>query len=368
MISTDSESGLTSPQHSITNNCKSPVRVDVLESMTTSCSTQESIKLTIRTKDAKICSNRFEKSNASISNASSSLNKHSKLENVGESSRAARASRRNQQKNKFQNETDSIEKTQKLKSSPQPGSEHYELYCTLASPDRDGVEKIQSTTNEIKEQQRSSDTEIKTKLHIYVEPEQYNEEESDIGNTFDMNSKSSLYNKSSKTSSVLRCIGQKHKNSSVENTACSSAKYVCNEENNVLESETLSDKSTKQDDMNVVTTTVNYNDEYDKPESSNWYGGNKPEIHQSTSVDNNSLPIEAISIDVKTETTPVETPPTPSVKLVISKKKGSIFKSRALVNDGSNTNSKKRHVYRHKCWQFDEQVRIISLAHAFINE
>lgn len=34
----------------------------------------------------------------------------------------------------------------------------------------------------------------------------------------------------------------------------------------------------------------------------------------------------------------------PSVKLVISKKKGSIFKSRALVNDAGN----KRHVYKHK--------------------
>lgn len=42
----------------------------------------------------------------------------------------------------------------------------------------------------------------------------------------------------------------------------------------------------------------------------------------------------------------------PSVKLVISKKKGSIFKSRALVNETGN----KRHVYKHK-WEDDDKEK-----------
>lgn len=42
----------------------------------------------------------------------------------------------------------------------------------------------------------------------------------------------------------------------------------------------------------------------------------------------------------------------PSVKLVITKKKGSIFKSRSLVNDGPGAAGKKRHLYKHK-WADD---------------
>lgn len=44
----------------------------------------------------------------------------------------------------------------------------------------------------------------------------------------------------------------------------------------------------------------------------------------------------------------------PSVKLVISKKKGSIFKSRALVNETGN----KRHVYKHK-WEDDDKEKTV---------
>ena len=47
--------------------------------------------------------------------------------------------------------------------------------------------------------------------------------------------------------------------------------------------------------------------------------------------------------------------PTPIVsKLVISKKKGSIFKSRALVKDDDN-NKKRQHLYKHK-WENDEEM------------
>lgn len=42
----------------------------------------------------------------------------------------------------------------------------------------------------------------------------------------------------------------------------------------------------------------------------------------------------------------------PSVKLVISKKKGSIFKSRAIEADSGESIKQKRHVYKHK-WDDD---------------
>lgn len=42
----------------------------------------------------------------------------------------------------------------------------------------------------------------------------------------------------------------------------------------------------------------------------------------------------------------------PSVKLVISKKKGSIFKSRAIDADSGESIKQKRHVYKHK-WDDD---------------
>lgn len=42
----------------------------------------------------------------------------------------------------------------------------------------------------------------------------------------------------------------------------------------------------------------------------------------------------------------------PSVKLVISKKKGSIFKSRAIEGDSGESIKQKRHVYKHK-WDDD---------------
>lgn len=48
----------------------------------------------------------------------------------------------------------------------------------------------------------------------------------------------------------------------------------------------------------------------------------------------------------------------PSVKLVISKKKGSIFKSRALVNETEGGCGNKRHVYKHK-WEDDDKEKAV---------
>lgn len=45
----------------------------------------------------------------------------------------------------------------------------------------------------------------------------------------------------------------------------------------------------------------------------------------------------------------------PSVKLVISKKKGSIFKSRAIDGESGESKKQKRHVYKHK-WDIDDEL------------
>lgn len=45
----------------------------------------------------------------------------------------------------------------------------------------------------------------------------------------------------------------------------------------------------------------------------------------------------------------------PSVKLVISKKKGSIFKSRAIDGESGESKKQKRHVYKHK-WDVDDEL------------
>lgn len=57
---------------------------------------------------------------------------------------------------------------------------------------------------------------------------------------------------------------------------------------------------------------------------------------------------QEIPIKVSDEPTPIVS------KLVISKKKGSIFKSRALVKDDDN-NKKRQHLYKHK-WENDEEM------------
>lgn len=318
---------------------------DALESTSTSTSfpVQEAIKLTIRTKDVKLCSSRYEKTHSKID--PNAVNKHSKIESGGESSRAARASRRNQQKNK----DDTVAKTEKRKSSPQPGSENYELYRTLASP-VDKEEEINESN--VNDSQAFSNTQNRSE----VTGNDVNSVDVMEHNSEDVSGMSSVdkiisYSKNTKA----RVIGQKHKNVSLDNSSCSLAKNKCTVEDQPHDFGSHGGDDTNHDDLNTVTTTVNYS-ENDKV--SNWCEpneSNKP-TKQDAIVEQNSSQIEnPPEANILSETQP------PSVKLVISKKKGSIFKSRALVNDGSNSNGKKRHVYRHKTWQFDEQVSKIFL-------
>lgn len=66
-------------------------------------------------------------------------------------------------------------------------------------------------------------------------------------------------------------------------------------------------------------------------------------------------PVESIPESIPTNSVQTQDGPAPpSVKLVISKKKGSIFKSRALVNETGN----KRHVYKHK-WEDDDKEKAV---------
>lgn len=67
------------------------------------------------------------------------------------------------------------------------------------------------------------------------------------------------------------------------------------------------------------------------------------------------IPAEPESEPIPSNAVPAtESSVPPSVKLVISKKKGSIFKSRALVNETGN----KRHVYKHK-WEDDDKEKAV---------
>lgn len=69
---------------------------------------------------------------------------------------------------------------------------------------------------------------------------------------------------------------------------------------------------------------------------------------QKTSNNNDILPL----FEVDKLEKPEENFEKPSVKLVISKKKGSIFKSRAIEADSGESIKQKRHVYKHK-WDDD---------------
>lgn len=72
--------------------------------------------------------------------------------------------------------------------------------------------------------------------------------------------------------------------------------------------------------------------------------------HEQQKASNNNDTPNSFEIDQPEK--PEENFEKPSVKLVISKKKGSIFKSRAIDADSGESIKQKRHVYKHK-WDDD---------------
>lgn len=72
--------------------------------------------------------------------------------------------------------------------------------------------------------------------------------------------------------------------------------------------------------------------------------------HEQQKASNNNDISPSFEIDQAEK--PDDTFEKPSVKLVISKKKGSIFKSRAIDADSGESIKQKRHVYKHK-WDDD---------------
>lgn len=83
-----------------------------------------------------------------------------------------------------------------------------------------------------------------------------------------------------------------------------------------------------------------------KRQNQNQFNGSHEQ--QKTSNNNDISPSFEVDQPEKTE----ENFEKPSVKLVISKKKGSIFKSRAIEADSGESIKQKRHVYKHK-WDDD---------------
>lgn len=78
--------------------------------------------------------------------------------------------------------------------------------------------------------------------------------------------------------------------------------------------------------------------------------GNDDRSNTFNNNEKSSAPIEELS-ETKNE---IESDK-PSVKLVISKKKGSIFKSRAIDGESGESKKQKRHVYKHK-WDVDDEL------------
>lgn len=110
----------------------------------------------------------------------------------------------------------------------------------------------------------------------------------------------------------------------------------------------------ESDPVNSKTPDDSLEDDHIEPEESS-------EVIEDTQV--NKVSEKLVDLDKHTFKSPKrlisEGSPTqgdleekPSVKLVITKKKGSIFKSRSLVNDGPGAAGKKRHLYKHK-WADD---------------
>lgn len=119
-------------------------------------------------------------------------------------------------------------------------------------------------------------------------------------------------------------------------------------------------QSEKHTDLNTINLNVTFDETpptetYDeqkkvrgraKRQNQNQFNGS----HEQQKASNNNDISPSFEIDQPEKTD--DNFEKPSVKLVISKKKGSIFKSRAIDADSGESIKQKRHVYKHK-WDDD---------------
>lgn len=90
-----------------------------------------------------------------------------------------------------------------------------------------------------------------------------------------------------------------------------------------------------------------------KQQNQQFNGSNSSHELKTTASDNNAfLPSADQSEKTDGNTAGIDEFEEPSVKLVTSKEKGSIFRSRAIEGEAGENNKQKRHVYKHK-WDDD---------------
>lgn len=406
LLSTDSEEVLTSP-----NADRNPFADPIVDQPTeivprepeivsSPPSKQDGIKITIKCYYKDKAKSKSEPNSKSIDSVTDDAEKESS-QNI----RATRSSRRTQHKDTSSNEVGKG-------SSPPPGSDNYELYRTLASPESpqknlandnmqpndvpmedqniDPVELslaalnsgeqienlvtsndfrnpklLSPSNNDVQSLESSSGRAMRHRANI-----NYNEN----ANSFIDDITSTRFNKNP-AKSYSRRTKKKSESQATNNEAQLMDMSVSdNGAVNVPESltsphdeemstdearvvpDSVDSESTKvkNSKKNAQKSTFDFNDVQVKPDEPSDFNYEKNSKSNDKQCKNNDKHVFKSPKRLVSDSSPVsaEGEEKPSVKLVITKKKGSIFKSRSLVNDGPGATGKKRHLYKHK-WADD---------------
>lgn len=334
LLSTDSEDVLTSPtsdRHSFSEPISEPSETIVREPSPPP--KQESLKITIKCYSA----NKEKPKKAAIEEGDT---------------RVTRASRRNQHKDETPSNAPS--------ASPVPGTDNYELYRTLASPPEETPPPVAQVEPPAIENPQTDDVEMSPpNLEPGEPPESVPPPETQGGRAMrhrqNINYNENAINvideiTSAKLNKIpAKSYGRKGKKKNEQTEAPAEPippsespprpEAAAKDERFAdAESEPLKVKNNKRQ-----KSTFEFDDVPVEPESETKC--KSVEKHEFKSPKRLSDSAAAGEIEDK-----------PSVKLVITKKKGSIFKSRSLVNDGPGAAGKKRHLYKHK-WADDVSQR-----------
>ncbi|XP_077288257.1 cohesin release factor wings apart-like [Arctopsyche grandis] len=416
LLSTDSEEILTSPntdRNSFSDPCvdnsTESVVVREAETIASPPTKQESLKITI-----KCYSGNKEKSFKNKSDRINSKSTDVVTEDIDKESlqtaRATRSSRRNQHKE--------VNDEPVKGASPPPGSDNYELYRTLASPDSepphgdslndtslpntthsspnetandvelslavlDSGENLENTVNDIKHPkilspsaaERDNQSENSTgRAMRHRATINYNENANSFidditSSRFNKNPAKSYSRKTKKKSDASQAAVNEVQSMdtsspddaetvALESLPVPKISEVANEEASAAAGDVESEVTVVKNNKKTVvqkSSTFEFDDGPIEPDEPSDVVQEKSLKSSDKQLKNNSdrhvfkSPKRLIS-----DGSPVsaDNEEKPSVKLVITKKKGSIFKSRSLVNDGPGAAGKKRHLYKHK-WADD---------------
>lgn len=407
LLSTDSEEVLTSP-----NADRNPFADPIVdqppemiprdpEIVSSPPSKQDGIKITIKCYYKDKAKSKSEPNSKSIDSVTDDAEKES-----SQSTRATRASRRIQHK-----DTTSNEEVGKG-TSPPPGSDNYELYRTLASPESpqknfandnlqsndvpmedqniDPVElslaalnsgeqlenlvtsndfrnpKLLSPSNNDKDMQSlesNSGRAMRHRANI-----NYNENANsfidDITSTRFNKNPAKSYSRRTKKKSESQATNNEVMDTTVpdnsivnvpESLSVPQVDEMSMDETRVASDPVESESSkVKNNKKNTQKSTFDFNDVLAKPDEPSDFNYERNTKSNDKQCKNNDKHVFKSPKRLVSDSSPVSTEgeEKPSVKLVITKKKGSIFKSRSLVNDGPGATGKKRHLYKHK-WADD---------------